>query len=43
MISLMCVDDDPDIHMLYKQVLGTRDYHVRVYGNGTEAVTAFLR
>ncbi len=43
MISLLCVDDDPDIQLLYKSILSKRDYHIRVCGDGTEAITAFMR
>ena len=41
MTSVICVDDDEDIQVLYKNILGKRKYDVRIYGEGREAVNAF--
>ena len=42
-ISLLCVDDDPDIQLLYKSILAKREYSVRVCSDGSDAITAFMR
>ena len=41
MTSVICVDDDPDIHILYKSILGKRNFDVRTYNQGADAVKAF--
>ena len=41
MTSVICVDDDEDIQVLYKNILGKRKYNVRIYGEGRAAVDAF--
>ena len=41
MTSVICVDDDPDIHVLYKNILGKRNFDVRTYSDGSSAVKAF--
>ncbi len=43
MITLMCVDDDPDIQILYERILRRRDYNLRIYGSGNDAIRSFMR
>ncbi len=43
MNSLLCVDDDPEIQLLYKTILANRNYKIRAADNGANAIISFLR
>ena len=41
MVSVICVDDDPDIQALYQNILGKREFELRVFNCGIEAINSF--
>jgi serine/threonine protein kinase/CheY-like chemotaxis protein len=43
MHTLLCVDDDPEIQILYKSILEQRNYITRMAVNGADAIRSFIR
>ncbi len=43
MVSIMCVDNDPDILMTYREFLEEQDYDVQLFTDGAEALKEIVK